>query len=97
MRFALRLLRRRKTSTAKSTQKFGRAKWAGDPAYYTPEYRVLHFRRSFDLPKKPESFKINVSADQRFVLYVNGGALRAGPARGDLDGGISTRSTSPRI
>lgn len=43
------------------------AKWAGDPAYYTPEYRVLHFRRSFDLPKKPESFKINVSADQRFV------------------------------
>ncbi len=61
------------------------AKWAGDPAYYTPEYRVLHFRRSFDLPKKPESFKINVSADQRFVLYVNGRRVARGPARGDLD------------
>ncbi len=60
------------------------ASWASDWGYALPEYRVLHFRRSFDLKEKPETFKINVSADQRFILYVNGELVARGPARGDL-------------
>ena len=60
------------------------AKWSGDENYNKNDYRVLHFRRTFDLEKVPESFKINVSADNRFALYVNGKLVGRGPARGDM-------------
>ena len=47
-------------------------------------YQVLHFRRTFDLKEVPKQFKINVSADNRYRLFVNGKSVSAGPARGDL-------------
>ena len=59
------------------------ARWSGN-GDTTSQYSVLQFRRTFDLKSKPESFKINVSADQRFILYVNGERVARGPARGDL-------------
>ena len=47
------------------------------------DYGVFYFRKSIDLPAKPASFIINVSADNRYKLYVNGTLVSLGPARGD--------------
>ncbi len=60
------------------------AHWAWNSKVPLSEYAVLHFRRSFDIKEKPDSFKVNVTADQRFVLYVNGICVARGPARSDL-------------
>ncbi len=47
-------------------------------------YGVHHFRKQFDLAAAPASFVINVSADNRYRLFVNGHPVNIGPARGDL-------------
>jgi alpha-L-rhamnosidase len=46
---------------------------------------VLHFRREFDLAKRPKQFLVNVTADNRYVLFVNGKRAAAGPSTGDID------------
>ena len=48
------------------------------------EYGVYYFRKNIDLPTKPASFLIHVSADNRYKLYVNNTLVSLGPARGDL-------------
>ncbi len=48
------------------------------------DYGVYHFRKTFDLEQVPEEFIINVSADNRYRLFVNGKPVCSGPARGDL-------------
>lgn len=45
---------------------------------------VLHFRKTIDLKAVPQSYAVDVSADNRFILYVNGHWVGQGPARGDL-------------
>jgi alpha-L-rhamnosidase len=45
---------------------------------------ALQFRRTIHLSIKPATLPVRVSADQRFVLFVNGERVAAGPARGDL-------------
>jgi hypothetical protein len=45
---------------------------------------VLHFRRSLRLVSVPSSYPVRVSADNRFILFVNGQRVGDGPARGDL-------------
>lgn len=45
---------------------------------------VLQLRREFALAALPDTFPVEISADQRYVLYVNGHRVAAGPARGDL-------------
>ena len=45
---------------------------------------ALQFRRMLDLPARPKALRVRVSADQRYVLYVNGTRVAAGPSRGDL-------------
>ncbi|MEQ8535155.1 MAG: alpha-rhamnosidase, partial [Imperialibacter sp.] len=35
------------------------------------EYGVFKFRKRFTLPRKPSSFIVHVSADNRYKLYVN--------------------------
>ncbi|WP_214073357.1 alpha-L-rhamnosidase C-terminal domain-containing protein [Mucilaginibacter sp. dw_454] len=47
------------------------------------EYGVYYFRKKIDLPAKPATFFVNVSADNRYKLYVNGALVSCGPARGD--------------
>lgn len=44
---------------------------------------VFHFRKAFDLAERPRSFVVDVSADNRYRLYVNGVPVSSGPARGD--------------
>jgi alpha-L-rhamnosidase len=45
---------------------------------------VLHFRKEIGLAQVPDRYRINISADNRFILYVNGVRVGAGPSRGDL-------------
>jgi hypothetical protein len=45
---------------------------------------VLHFRRTLALAAVPSTYIVRVSADNRFVLFVNGRRAGDGPARGDL-------------
>lgn len=58
--------------------------WITTPGLGKNAVAVLHFRREFDLSTVPSSFPIEVSADNRFILYVNGQRVGQGPARGDL-------------
>ncbi|HTM18712.1 MAG TPA: hypothetical protein VL135_17505, partial [Terracidiphilus sp.] len=60
------------------------AAWITHPTAPLREPLVLHFKRSLDLRSIPASYIIRVSADNRFILYVNGSRVGDGPARGDL-------------
>jgi hypothetical protein len=44
---------------------------------------VLYFRREIVLPVRPRAYRVHVTADNRFVLYVNGVRVAAGPSVGD--------------
>jgi hypothetical protein len=61
-----------------------RASWVTHPTAPLREPLVLHFRRALTLRAVPASYPVRVSADNRFVLYVNGQRVGDGPARGDL-------------
>lgn len=61
------------------------AQWVG-PAGVPPRgYGVYHFRKSFDLTAVPRQFKVHVTGDSRYELFVNGRRVCWGPARGDLN------------
>ncbi|HUX45346.1 MAG TPA: hypothetical protein VMV57_11395, partial [Terracidiphilus sp.] len=60
------------------------ASWITHPTAPLREPLVLHFRRSLTLASVPASYIVRVSADNRFILYVNGQRVGDGPARGDL-------------
>jgi alpha-L-rhamnosidase len=60
------------------------ATWITHPTAPLRSPQVLHFRRSLTLASVPASYVIRVSADNRFILYVNGKRAGDGPARGDL-------------
>ena len=55
------------------------AQWICDGGFSPYDYGVYRFRKRFDLPKKPERFVINISADNRYRLLVKkrAGARRA--------------------
>src|SRR5690348_227868 len=61
-----------------------KASWVTHPTAPLREPLVLHFRRTLDLPSVPASYPVRVSADNRFILWVNGGRVGDGPARADL-------------
>ncbi len=61
------------------------AMWVTHPTAPLREPLVLHFRRPLDLAAAPATYPVRVSADNRFVLYVNGQRVGDGPARGDLN------------
>ncbi len=60
------------------------ARWITHPDGPFRDYGVFHFRRTFSLERRPGSFVIHVTADNRYQLYVNGVRVAQGPARGDL-------------
>lgn len=60
------------------------ASWITPPGQSTREYGVHHFRKTFELGTAPDSFIVNLSADNRYRLFVNGVPVHIGPARGDL-------------
>ncbi len=60
------------------------ASWVTHPSAPLREPLVLHFRRFLTLAAAPSSYIVRVSADNRFILYVNSQRVGDGPARGDL-------------
>ena len=61
-----------------------KASWITHPTAPLREPLVLHFRRALILASVPATYPVRVSADNRFILYVNGHRVGDGPARGDL-------------
>ncbi len=60
------------------------ASWISCPGVAQRAYGVYHFRKTVVLEAVPGRFMVHVSADNRYRLFVNGKAVCAGPARGDL-------------
>jgi hypothetical protein len=60
------------------------AEWIAHPTVPLREPAVFHFRKILHLDGKPEHFLVDVSADNRFILFVNGVRIGEGPARADL-------------
>ncbi|HEV7609757.1 MAG TPA: family 78 glycoside hydrolase catalytic domain [Steroidobacteraceae bacterium] len=57
--------------------------WISHPdASTTPV--VLHFRRQLSLTVVPAKLPVSVTADNRFILYVNGGRVVSGPSTGTV-------------
>lgn len=65
-------------------EKTWEARWVAPRNASPYDYGVYHFRRNFELEVRPKTFVINLSADNRYRLYVNGTPVCWGPARGDL-------------
>lgn len=59
------------------------SEWISCPEVSLYDYGVYHFRKNFELNAKPATFVINISADNRYRLFVNGEPVCSGPARGD--------------
>ena len=60
------------------------ANWISHPTAPLREPGVFHFRKIVSLEIRPERFIVHVSADNRFILFVNGHRVGEGPARSDL-------------
>jgi len=60
------------------------AQWISHPTLPLKEPVTLHFKKTIDLTAVPAHYVVHVSADNRFVMYVNGERVGDGPARGDL-------------
>lgn len=45
---------------------------------------VLHFRRALDLAQVPAAMPVTVTADNRFILFVNGRRAASGPSMGTI-------------
>jgi alpha-L-rhamnosidase len=59
--------------------------WITDPAAASDVIPVvLHFRRVVELKARPMHFPVRVTADNRYVLFVNGERVSAGPSVGDV-------------
>src|SRR5262250_2748643 len=61
-----------------------KAQWITAPGAAERDLGVVHFRKTIDLAAKPEKFLVDVSADNQFILYVNGKEAGRGPSRADL-------------
>jgi alpha-L-rhamnosidase len=59
-------------------------RWISLPGQNEGSAGVYSFRKIFSLAALPRSLVVQVSADIRFILYVNGRRMGDGPARGDL-------------
>ena len=57
------------------------AHWITCPDVPAKAYGIYHFRKTFELNDNPSKFIIHVSADNRYILYVNGTEVGRGPAR----------------
>jgi hypothetical protein len=60
------------------------ASWIASPSAPAMAPGVFYFRRETSLVTPPLHFWVHVSADNRFILHVNGSYVVERPARGDL-------------
>jgi len=61
-----------------------KAQWIACPGAPDRDAGVFRFRKVLETPAVPARFPVHVSADQRFILFVNGQRVGKGPSRGDL-------------
>ncbi len=59
--------------------------WISFPTANVTSFGVYHFRKTFELDEVPSQLKIHISADNRYIFYVNGERISYGPAKGDLN------------
>ena len=72
-------------------------RWTASSDLTLEEFGVFKFRKTIELKEKPSSFVVNVSADNRYKLYVNGVLVAQGPAREICTSGILKLLTLQRI
>ncbi|QNI34325.1 alpha-L-rhamnosidase [Alloacidobacterium dinghuense] len=60
------------------------AHWITCPDAPQKDVGIFYFRKELTFAMAPEHFWVHVSADNRFLLHVNGQYAGEGPARGDL-------------
>jgi len=60
------------------------AQWITSSGAAHRDLAILHFRKTIELPLEPTRFVVDVSADNQFLLYVNGRRVGTGPSRADL-------------
>ena len=61
-----------------------KAQWITAPGPTQRDEVVLHFKKIIEVPVPPQHFYVDVSADNQFLLHVNGRRVGSGPSRGDL-------------
>ncbi|WP_282122071.1 alpha-L-rhamnosidase-related protein [Algibacter mikhailovii] len=61
------------------------AKWVSHPDITGNETGVYLFKKVLSFKTVPHDYVINISADNRYILYINGKVVARGPARGDLN------------
>src|SRR2546423_13484058 len=66
-----------------ATQRW-KAQWIASPESAQRDAGVYHFRKIVETTELPKQFVVHVSADNRFVLFVNGTRVGEGPASSDL-------------
>ncbi len=57
------------------------AEWIAHPSPPYKDYNVQYFRKKFHLDQPPQQLNIQVSADNRYQLFLNGHRVGEGPAR----------------
>jgi alpha-L-rhamnosidase len=60
------------------------AQWIAPADGPARDYSVVYFRRQFEVSDVAKRFVVDVSADTRFELHVNGKRVNAGPALADV-------------
>jgi alpha-L-rhamnosidase len=60
------------------------AQWVAAPDGPARDYDVVYFRKALPLTTVPAHFVVEVSADTRYELHVNGKRVSAGPALADV-------------
>jgi len=61
-----------------------KASWITSPDAPHRDESVLHFRKELDLAAQPARFVVYVSADNQYLLKVNGKYVGTGPSHGDI-------------
>ncbi len=69
---------------AATADEAGAKGWISAPDLPEKQPHILHFRRALPLASKPRTFPVTVTADNRFILMVNGQRVASGPSTGDL-------------
>jgi hypothetical protein len=69
---------------AQDVPKAWNANWIASPDGPARDYSVVYFRKSLALDQVPQKFLVDVSADTRFELHVNGKRVGNGPALSDV-------------
>lgn len=60
---------------------FWNAFWIECPGAQPTDYGVYYFRKDIDLASAPSAYKVRITADQRYKLFINGKLVSVGPAR----------------